>query len=109
MADVTLDQWGPMMLRAVNASMTSRQTLEGLIADSGMQPEEDDMDAVAKAKEDEAEILAFIDANAPKCPGCRKAYAFQRQAKRPHLCSWCGYDHETGQQAQLVPAQSPFA
>lgn len=40
----------------------------------------------------------------PKCPGCGEADADYRQPKRPSKCAWCGYDHDTGEHAQLVPA-----
>lgn len=39
------------------------------------------------------------------CPGCKQAPNTYRQGKgREHLCGWCGYNHATGEQAQLVPA-----
>ena len=90
--------------RALNAAVTCRRTLEDLIEDSGHRPEEDSMEAVEAAKLDEEAAQAWLEANAPKCPGCKQAYAFQRQAKQPDRCSWCGYDHRTGEVPGLMPA-----
>lgn len=40
----------------------------------------------------------------PKCPGCNEAPAASRQRHRENLCSWCGYNHFTGEQAGFMPA-----
>lgn len=92
------------LLLMINAAHRSRQTLESVLADTGIELEEDDADAMDKQKLDEEAAKAHLDTVAPKCPGCREAYAFQRQPKRPTHCSWCGYDHDTGTMPQLVPA-----
>lgn len=43
----------------------------------------------------------------PKCPGCKEALASYRQGVgREHLCGWCGYNYDTGEDAQLVPASN---
>lgn len=104
MNDGPITSYDDALLRAVNAASTARQTLEELIADSGQEPDEDSMEAIRRAKQDEDSCMAYLQANSPKCPGCRQAFAFQRQAKRPNRCSWCGYDHDTGQSPGLVPA-----
>lgn len=44
----------------------------------------------------------------PKCPGCKQADADYRQDNRPHLCAWCGYNHDTGEQAGFVSASDIF-
>lgn len=39
------------------------------------------------------------------CPGCGEVPETRRQKKpRDHLCAWCGYDHDAGTFAGLVPA-----
>lgn len=43
------------------------------------------------------------------CPGCEEVPASETQKDRPHLCRWCGYNHETGEVAGLQPASDPFA
>lgn len=104
MAEQTINSCEEALLKAVNAARTARQTLDELIADSGMEPDEEAMEAVERGKTDEEACMAYLEANAPKCPGCNEAFAFQRQDKKPNRCSWCGYDHDTGEHAGLVPA-----
>ncbi len=39
------------------------------------------------------------------CPGCNETPASNRQsAPKAHRCGWCGYDHDSGEHAYLVPA-----
>lgn len=44
-----------------------------------------------------------------KCPSCNEADLDHRQEERPHLCGWCGYNHETGEVAGFKSASDPFA
>lgn len=104
MANAPITSMEDALLRVINAARASRLTLEAMIDDSGYRPEEESMEAVAEGKTDEELAMAYLQANAAKCPGCREAFAFQRQKKQPNRCSWCGYDHDTGISPGLVPA-----
>jgi hypothetical protein len=96
------------LLKAINAARTNRETLHELIDDTGRKPDYESMEAVDDAKIDEEAAMAWLEANSPKCPSCKTAFAFQRQPKRRTHCSWCGYNHETGAVSQLVPASLSF-
>ena len=94
------------LLSALNVAKSLERFLGDMIAEGVIEPDEDMEDAIADAKRIDEDGMAWLEANAPKCPSCRKAFAFQRQPRRPSHCSWCGYDHETGAVSVLVPATS---
>lgn len=92
------------LLRTIGAARISRQTLEALIEDTGCSLDEEIMAAVRNARAIEDLAMAYLEAHAARCPGCRQAFVFQRQTRHPSRCSWCGRDHETGAGAELTPA-----
>jgi len=96
--------WEHATHRALAAASIALRAVDEMIADGAPTLDEDTQESVDDARAAREQVEAYMEANAPKCPGCREAYAFQRQALRPNRCSWCGYDHDTGEQAQLVPA-----
>ncbi len=96
--------WEHATHRALAATSIALRVVEEMVADFGLQPDDETQESIDDATAAEEQVRAYMEANAPKCPGCREAYAFQRQPLRPNRCSWCGYDHDTGQQSQLVPA-----
>lgn len=104
MEDKPIGSLEEALLRAVNAANTNRVTLQEVMDDNNARVDEDVTEALALAEADEEAAMAYLNENSPKCPGCKQAFAFQRQAKRPDLCSWCGYNHRTGEVAGFVPA-----
>lgn len=92
------------LLRMINQARSNRLAMLGLADESGITLEDEEAEDLDRSEKLEEACMAHLESIAQKCPGCREAFSFQRQSKHPERCSWCGYDHSSGDMPQLVPA-----